>query len=205
MNGDQTMMTLLTGVSAAATLALAFITAYYARLTHRIAKSSAESVGVMKDQYDQVTRPYITVRPLKQSHNPFINLVVENVGQTVARNVRLTLDMTLDKDSVKFAQSKAGARLASAYAFNNTIESFAPRTPLFFLLGSGSSLDGFDPDKECLKLKITAQYTYGVYRETKAAEVTVVDVNQYTNTILESDPVVQALKDIKDEIRKKQA
>jgi len=91
-------------------------------------------------------------------------------------------------------------QLASAYMFNHTIETFAPNSPILFLIGSGSFTLGDEREKSPQQIfSITAQYSFCGHT---VSETTVIDVNQYGSTILESDRVARALKDIKEEIKK---
>jgi len=184
------MMEILTG-------ALVVITAVYAYLTHRMASASEASVFLMKTQIDAISRPYIVISLVKRPNNPFIHLRVENIGQTAATNLTLTLgpEFAIIKDL------DALRRLSGSHLFTKQTASFPPRSPVFFLVGVGSTLLGGDAKKSPQEtFTITANYSFGGKNVT---ETTTIDVNQYDSTSLEHDPVVNVLTEIKDEIKKK--
>ena len=184
-------MTVLTG-------ALVVITGIYAYLTHRMAQASQASVCLMKEQTDAISRPYVVVSLAKRPNNPFIHLRVENTGQTAARDLTLSLggpefEKIKDLDGMK--------RLSGSHLFTKQTASFPPRSPLFFLLGFGSTLHGGDDKKHPQEtFTVTARYSFAGQT---VSETTTVDVNQYDATTLETDPVVDVLTKIKDEIAKR--
>lgn len=176
---------------------LIVITTVYAYLTHRMARASEASVRLMKEQADAISRPYIVISLVKRPNNPFIHLRVENMGHTAAENLTLSLDPEFER----IKHFDAMKRLSGAHLFTKPTASFPPRSPVFFLVGSGSTLHGGD-DKEYPQttFAVTAEYSFAGQT---VSETTTVDVNQYHSTTLETDPVVDALSKIKDEIAKK--
>ena len=182
-------MTVLTGV-------LVVITAIYAYLTHRMVRSSEASVALMKEQADAISRPYVCISLVKQPNNPFILLRVENTGQTAARDMTLTLGPELEK----IQHLKGPKELKASYLFTKTLASFPPRSPVFFLLGFGNSFVADDKTRPQQTFSITAKYWFS---GRTVNETTWLDVNQYDSTALETDPVVDALNKIKDELAKK--
>ncbi len=74
------------------TAALVFITAFYAYLTHRIAKANRQVVQVMREQSEALTRPYVTVAAVAQPGSPALYLRISNTGKTAAEQLRLELD-----------------------------------------------------------------------------------------------------------------
>jgi hypothetical protein len=152
----------------------------------------------MKEQADAISRPYVVVSLVKRPNNPFIHLRVENTGQTAALDLKLSLggqklDRIKDLDGIK--------RLSGSHLFTKQTASFPPQSPVFFLLGFGSTLQGGD-DKKCPQDTFTVTARYSFAGQT-VSETTTVDVNQYDATSLETDPVVEALTKIRDEIAKK--
>ncbi len=183
-------MTVLTGV-------LVIITGIYAYLTHRMAKASLTSVRLMKEQTDAISRPYVVVSLVKRPNNPFIHLRVENTGQTAATNLRLSLG-GIDFEKIK--NLDVIKKLSGSHLFTKQIDSFSPRSPVFFLIGSGAAFCGEDAKLHKDTFTVTAHYSFAGQT---VSETTTVDVNQYNATSLETDPVVDVLNKIKDEIAKK--
>ena len=179
------------------TLVLVAITAYYAYVTARMAKSAEASVCLMKEQADAITRPYVTLSLVKQPNDPSIHLRIENTGQTAAENLTLSLgsecETITNLDGMK--------RLRESHLFTQTTATFPPHSPVLFLIGCGASLHGGDDKKYPQEtFTITAKYSFA---GRTVSEATIVDVNQYSETILATDPVVYALNKIKGEIAKK--
>lgn len=183
------MMEILTG-------ALVLITAFYAYLTHRMAKATEATVRLMKEQADAISRPYVVVSMVKQPNNPFIYLRVENTGKTAAEN--LTLSLGPEFEQIKKLDGMK--RLCDSHLFTKTTASFPPQSPVFFLLGVGSSLHGANDKKYPQDIfTITAKYSFA---GRSVCESTTIDVNQYAESMLETDPLVDVLNKIKDEIGK---
>ena len=181
-------MTILTAI-------LVVITGIYAYLTYRMAQSSAKSVAIMDRQVDAISRPYVSVGPMKKAQWPWIYLKIENTGQTEAKNLRLQIDATPET----LETLNSGMDVTSAHAFNHPLSSFAPGAKLFYLLGSGDSLesDGSGDAKLSPTFTVTATYTFGT---TEVSETTTVDVNQFRNTVLETDQIVRAIDDLKNKV-----
>ena len=182
-------MTVLTAV-------LVLITAVYAYLTHRMVKSSETSARLMKEQVDAISRPYVSISLVKQPNDPFILLRIENTGQTAARDMTLILGPEFEK----IQHLKGPSYLKSAYLFTKTIAAFPPRSPVHFLLGFGDAFVADDKNRPQETFSITANYSFS---GKMVREMTWLDVNQYDSTALETDPIVDALGKIKDELAKK--
>lgn len=179
------------------TLALVAITAYYAYVTARMAKLAESSVLLMKEQSDAITRPYVTISLVKQPNNPFIHLRIENTGQTPAKNLKLSLGPEFEQ--IKDLEDMK--RLRESHLFTKTTATYSPHSPVIFLVGYGAALRGGN-EKKCPQetFTITAEYSFS---GRTVSETTVVDVNQYSKTMLDTDPIVDALNKVKDEIAKK--
>jgi hypothetical protein len=176
--------------------ALVAITAVYAYLTHRMTKAAEASVRLMKEQADAISRPYVVVSMVKQPNNPFIHLRVENTGKTAAEN--LTLSLGPEFEQIK--ELDGMKRLCGSHLFTKTTASFPPQSPVFFLLGFGSSLQGANDKKYPQDtFTVTAKYSFA---GRTVCEATTIDVNQYAASMLETDPLVDALNKIKEEIGK---
>ena len=183
------VMTGLTGV-------LVVITGIYAYLTHRIVKSSETSARLMKNQVVAISRPYVSIFLAKQPNNPFILLRIENSGQTAAQDMTLTLGPEFEK----IAHLKGPSELKTAYFFSKTMASFPPRSPVHFLLGFGGAFVTDDKKRPQETFSVTATYSFA---DQTVSETTWLDVNQYDSTVLETDPIVDVLTKIKDELAKR--
>ena len=183
-------MVILTGV-------LVVITAVYAYLTNRMARASEATVSLMKEQIDSISRPYVIISMVKRPNNPFIHLCIENKGHTPAENLTLTLGSEIDR----IKNLEGMKKMSNSYLFTKTTASFSPQSPVFFLLGFGSTLHGNDEKKYPQEIfTVTAKYSFA---GRMVSETTTVDVNQYNSTMLETDPVADVLNEIKKEITKK--
>lgn len=176
--------------------ALVVITAIYAYLTHRMAKATDASVQLMKEHAAAISRPYVVLSMVKRPNNTFIHLRVENTGKTAAEHLTLTLGPEFERirelDGLK--------ALSGSHLFTRTTTSFPPRSPVHFLLGSGSSLHGADEKKYPQEMfTVTAKYSFA---GRSVSETTTLDVNQYVASSLETDPLIDALNKIKEEIAK---
>ena len=123
------VMETLTGI-------LVLITAIYAYLTYKLARSSAASVAVMERQNWQLIRPYVVVSPFVRPHTPFLYLRIENSGRSSASNLKLTID----KDFYQFGESRRN--LGDIVAFTQKIDAFHPGQELVFALAQGWKIFG---------------------------------------------------------------
>lgn len=133
---------------------------------------------------------------MKKPNNPYILLRVVNTGQTAARDMTLSLGSEFERIS----HLKGPQELKDAYLFTKTVASFPPHSPVLFLLGFGGSFVADDKKRPQETFSITAKYSFSGQT---VNETTWLDVNQYDASTLETDPVVDALNKIKDEIAKK--
>lgn len=181
------------------TAILAFITAIYAHLTHRMAKASEASVEAMRDQSEAMQRPYIIVAPFIKPHTPFLYLRVKNTGRMGAHNLRLTLD----RDFFQFGEKEpADKNLRIKSAFSTPIDSFPPGAELIFPLGPGWVLFGENaqPDVSPTQFNVTAIYEFF---EKEVEEVSRIDLRPYLNAEGEYEPIVEELKKIREIMEKK--
>jgi len=180
-------------IMALLTLILVVVTAYYAWLTNRLAKASEKTAQLMKEQADSISRPRLIVSLLKWPNEPFIYLRVENIGMTSAEN--LTLKFGSDFGPLK--DLEVMKKLSQSRFFKTTIKTYPPKSPVFFYIGQGSSLAGNASDTTQPTFTITASYSFS---GNTVSESTIVDLNQYDETALEKDIVVDALTKIKEAI-----
>jgi hypothetical protein len=183
-------MTVLTGV-------LVVITGIYAYLTHRMVKSSEASVALMKEQTEAISRPYIAISLVKPPNNPYIHLRIENTGRSAAHNVRFALGPEVDA----VCQKETIRHLRESYLFTKEILSLPPGSPVLFLLGLGDRI-GTEPDSERPQKTVSVTAEYG-FAGSRVKETTWLDVNQYDNTILDTDPLVSAVQELTKAMKSK--
>lgn len=178
------------------TAILVFITAIYAYLTHRMAKSSEASVEAMRDQSEAMLRPYVTAAPFIRPNTPILYLRVKNTGRTGAQNLRLTLD----RDFFQFGE-KTGKNLRNMSAFSIPIDSFPPGAELIIALAQGWVVFGenVQPDICPTQFNVTATYEY---LGKEVAELNRIDLRPYIGTEGEHDPVVEELERIRKVMEK---
>lgn len=173
------------------TAILAFITAIYAYLTHRMAKSSEASVEVMRNQSEAMLRPYVTVVPFIRPNTQILYLRVKNTGKTSAKNFCLSLD----RDFFQFGK-KTGKNLRTMSAFSTPIDSFPPGAELIIALAQGWVI--FDEDAQAglcpTQFNVTATYEY---LGKDVAELNRIDLRPYIGTEGEHDPIVEELERIR--------
>lgn len=177
---------------------LVIITAIYAGLTHRIARTNEKAVAVMKEQAEAFYRPYITVTH-ELTHESLIHLLIKNTGKTNAENLRLSID----KKFYQIGKHNEQFNIANLPAFTNVIESFPPETEIMLSLVPGVALEKATPDdpETPTVFKITATYSYAGKTVT---EHTTVDLRPYRNTFLKREPLekeVSKLREVLKEIR----
>jgi len=82
----------------------------------------------MQDQLEASLRPYIVISTFITPGNPMICLKISNTGRMTAENLQLELD----RDFYPSLKGVDEYNLKSAYAFQNTIETFVPGAELLF-------------------------------------------------------------------------
>lgn len=178
------------------TAILVFITAIYAYLTHRMAKSSEASVEAMRDQSEAMLRPYVTAAPFIRPNTPILYLRVKNTGKMGAQSLHLTLD----RDFFQFGE-KTGKNLRTMSAFSIPIDSFPPGAELIIALAQGGVIFGenVQPDICPTQFNVTATYEY---LGKEVAELNRIDLRPYIGTEGEHDPVVEELERIRKVMEK---
>lgn len=175
------------------TAILAFITAIYVYLTHRMAKASEASVEEIREQSEATRRPYIVIAPFIRPHTSVLYLRVKNTGLTSAHNLRLTLD----RDFFQFGEkANPNRNLRAMTAFSTAIDSFPPGAELIFSLAQGWVLFGerASPEVSPVQFNITANYQFfGKAVEESSA----IDLRPYIGSEGERDPIVEELERIR--------
>ena len=177
------------------TAALVAVTSVYVYLTYRMAKASETASRLMKEQSDAITRPYVSISLVKRHNNPHIFLRIENTGQTTARD--MTLRFGPEVEGVQNIEEIK--KIKGSYLFTKTLASFPPHSPVYFLLGFGSSLSCNKESAANIPLSVAAKYSYG---DQTVNETSWLDVNQYEDSALDTNPIVSALGHIKEVIEK---
>ncbi len=181
-------------VNAALGAALVTVTTYYAVTTHRILRANDRVVGVMRDQAEDMTRPYVTVSVFGRF---ILYLRIANTGRTAAYSLRLALD----RDFYKYGRANPEDNLATLNAFQQQIECFPPGAELVFALAQAPVLFGpaANPTRTPLLFNVTATYSYsGRTRR----EATAIDLRPYFLSHEPPDPTLEELEKIRKEIEK---
>jgi hypothetical protein len=151
------------------TTALVVITAVYAWLTYRIARSNERSSAIMARQTDLLVRPYVEVGVFVPPKIPLFYLRIRNSGRSAARNLRLHLD----RDFFQYGEANKN-NLAKLTAFNEPIASFGPGAEMIFALAQGFVIFGekADPKLTPQEFNVSATYDYegGTASETSTME-----------------------------------
>lgn len=179
------------------TLALVVITAFYAWATLKILRANETMVSTMRDQQNAAMRPYILVSTSVRMGTQLFYLSIKNVGKTAALGVKLSLD----KSFYQLGDKREERNIANSAAFSRVIDSLPPDGQLLFLLGTGPSLYGDSNTEELspLLFHVTAKYTSG---SESISETSIVDLRPYINTDLPTDPIVEELGKLRQEIVK---
>lgn len=177
--------------------ALVIITAFYAWVTQKILRANESMVLTMKNQQDAEMRPYIEVTMNVRTGTQMLRLSIKNVGRTSAFSLRLSLDRAFHQ----FRDARPERNLLNHPAFSNTIESFPPGSELIFDLGTGPDIYSNSNDENLCPLifKVTAEYSAS---SKTTNETSVIDLTPYINTSIPTDPIVEELTRLRDELTK---
>jgi hypothetical protein len=189
---DSSTQTVLTIVLIALNLVLVIITAIYAFLTHRIAKSSERATAAMESQTESITRPYITITHT-QSSNTMVSLSIANTGKSNAQNLRLQID----KDFLQLGGQDSN--LADLFVFQNTIATFPPNAQLRFPLHSSLVLRESENNPQTPSLfSITATYSFA---GKTVVEKTVLDLRMYKGIWMPHQTIEESLSQLTVEMK----
>lgn len=108
---------------------LVIITGVYAYLTYKMAIINEETLNLMIEQTESLTRPFVVIQPYVRPNTPFLYIKIKNTGKTAAEK----LSLSLDKDFFRF--DKESDNLRDFDAFNKIIDSLAPDQEIHFALG----------------------------------------------------------------------
>lgn len=181
-------------VIAAATCLSVIGSLMVAVLTMHIAKSNRLTADLMKAQIEAATRPYVSMGPTVRIGTPLLQLVIENLGQSSALDLRLEL-----QEDFYFNAERQEARNLKRYtAFVHPISSFSPRSRLVFDLGTGPSIFT-NPDTCPHRFTVKATYRHA---NQEYVESTTVDLQPFQLTTVPHDPVADEVEKVSKEIAK---
>lgn len=159
------------------TVILVIITAIYAFLTHRIARSNSLMVEQIEKQNFALTRPVIAINILSRQ-STVLSLSITNRGNSPAQNLRLEID----KDFYRFAKNTEMENLKNFHVFKNPMPIFAVGDQLIFDLSQGFNFNtvnegiNLTPDTFC----ITVKYKMA---EINFDEIHKIDIRPYFNSL----------------------
>ena len=74
------------------TALLVIITSFYALVTYRIQKANERVVEAMREESENIYRPYVTATPFVEPSNKIFYLRIVNLGKTAATDLRLAIE-----------------------------------------------------------------------------------------------------------------
>ena len=169
------------------TTLLVLLTGYYAWTTNRILKANEDTVAAMKEQNEAISRPYVQATIGLLVDAPVYVLTVKNHGQTMAKNLKLSIDREF------FAMGRK--KLNELPAFNQTIESFPPQAEFNFWLGTGADIHGSGEEPEGFQIEIKYEYS-----DKKVNEKTMIDFRPFLLSDMPRHHVAHAIKKLTEEV-----
>ncbi|HMW20908.1 MAG TPA: hypothetical protein PKD88_07860 [Nitrosomonas sp.] len=179
------------------TLTLVLITAFYAYATFKILRANEAMVTTMRDQQNAAMRPYIIISANVRMGTQLFYLSIKNVGMTAA----IDLSLSMDKNFYQFGEKREERNIANRVAFSQTINSLPPDGQFLFLLGNGPTLYGESNSDELSPLLFTVTANYRSITDSYT-ETSVVDLRPYINTDAPYDPIVEELRNLRQEVTK---
>lgn len=164
---------------------LVVVTGYYAWVAH-------SSLKVMREQNDRLTRPYVVIRPVRDSQN--ILLEVENTGRTSAEDLKLDIDKSFH------CAGEEDSDLREQHLFSEGVGSFAPGSKVVHLLGTTGQLYPDESANMPWEFEIEARY---VYADNQVTEKTTVDLNQFAKLFVPTTGVRAEIRKIRQRELKK--
>lgn len=145
------------GVAAVAAIAATFVALAALKPARRAAKASEEQSSIQRDLMVQATQPYVwaDIQPDSQQ-GTMLQLVVGNVGPTMARNVRVVIDPAIPEHP-----AYSGATAVAQERLRDGLLSLAPRRVIRWSLGRSFDLLEDKDDATIYRLRVTADGPYG--------------------------------------------
>ncbi len=149
-----TVAAIVAAVGAVAAAVAAFVAL---RPANEAVEQSKEQTKIQRDLIVQAAQPYVwaDIQPDNQQGRT-LQLVVGNVGPTMARNVKVVIDPTIPEHPAH-SDTKALAH----ERLREGILSLAPRRVIRWTLGPGSDLLKDKDDATTYRLRVTADGPYG--------------------------------------------
>lgn len=171
-------------ITAAASVVLTGITAYYAFLTWHLVQENRE----LREEHN---RPRVAIATsLHEAHINIVHLVIENIGQGPAYEVKF--------DTNRDVRLSQGRSLREVGLFKGGVRFLPPRQRLeLFLHNAVGAVDDFKSSP----LEITVRYKDSVGREA-SPEKFVIDLSEYENLRKAGKPPLYKLADSLEELNK---
>ncbi len=177
------------------TALLVIITAFYAWVTYKMLKANERVVETMRNEFEAMQRPYITITPFLEPDNPIFYLRIANTGKSTATD----LSLKIDRSFFKFGERLEKNDLALFSIFNNKINAFPPNSEILFSLAQSFVIfqPAADPTLCPTRFTITASYQFG---GTKIEEAHLIDLTPYLHTDIPQDPTIRKLTAINESL-----
>jgi len=158
-----------------------------AQATQDAAEASRQAITEMQATRDAETAPYVVV--YVDASDFVVDLVMENLGKTAARDVALSFSPALPTEI--FAGDEAPAFVSGA------TPTLAPRQQVRRVLNSFPGLYSLNAKGVPLRYEVTVSYRGGTVeqvRERERQEVYVIDINSFLGVTLQENKVEKALE-----------
>jgi hypothetical protein len=171
-------------ITAAASVVLTAITAYYAFLTWRLVQENRE----LREEHN---RPRVVITTsLHEAHINIVHLMIENIGQGPAYEVKFETNR-----DVKLSQ---GRSLREVGVFKGGVRFLPPRQRIeLFLHNAVAAVDNFKSSP----IEITVRFKDSVGREA-SPEKFVIDLSEYENLRKAGKPPLYKLADALEELNR---
>jgi len=139
-------------------LALVVITAIYVFLTWNILKSNNNIIQIMREQFQETIRPYVTVNLALSQRGLFV-LEITNRGRFPASNLKLNID----RDFYLNGNDTEESNIRNLNAFKETTSTFSPGEKLVISLFTSFEMDRYADEAKNLtpkKFTITVEYQF---------------------------------------------
>lgn len=175
---------------------LVLVTIFYAWATFQILKANKGVVLLMREQMEQLNRPYVQVAMFIRPGTSLLQLRIQNTGRTAAENLRLEMD----KDFFQFGERRDNGNLKLKSAFVNTISSFPPNSVIEFALGMGHSIFGDGASESTTPHQFAVKARYSFVGRT-VCETTEIDLSPYLSSETPQDATLNGLHEVRDAIQ----